>query len=93
MRSRVRERQRRLAERERLLEAARRPPRLCTCASCEAAGRPKLVEDTWKILYECQLSDVLCADFPILFTPPWMEVARFSAACRVRGRRAAGLPP
>ena len=76
------------------------------------------MEDTWHILYECQLYDDLRADFPTLFplhaegppvarpdvqhqhqqlvaffAGPPVEVARFSAACRTRGRRAAGLPP
>ena len=50
-----------------MLGAARRPPEQRTCASCEAAVRPGLVEDTWHILYECQLYDDLSANFPTMF--------------------------
>jgi len=94
-------------EQERLRGTHRLPPTERYCKTCEASGRPQLVEDTMHMMYDCQQYDNLRAFYPVLFPPlalanrclqsffagPAVALAGFAGACRRRGRHNAGLPP
>lgn len=92
-------------ERERLLGRAMRPREQRHCQHCQAAGRPGLVEDTYHMIFQCELYGDLRAAHPSLFPPgeeptlgsflsdPTAAHARFAGAIRRCGRAAIGLPP
>lgn len=90
---------------ERLLGRGCRPNAARICQHCIAAGLPSRVENAGHIALECTLYSDLRALHPTLFPPeqqppsltaflagPNDQLARFTSACRRRGRMRAGMP-
>jgi len=96
-------------ERDRLLGTRKRPASERECMHCAAQRLLGRVEDAEHMVFDCVAYDDLRALHPELFPAgqprserptlaaflegPCGPLARFTGACRRRGRRALGLPP